>query len=242
MNYEIKTLALADITVDAELQPRTNRNKTLSKHFIHLLEDYRVEFPPLIIFQTEDTYFLADGFHRFFAYQKTLTDEVQCKVYQGTKRDALLYSVGANGQHGLNMTNADKRRAVTKLLEDPEWSTWSNNKIAQTCHVDQTFVGKMRKSLGLNHSDIPQERTYTNKHGGTSVMNTGNIGKHSKAASLDQSLMADTNTHTDFGDLSTGDLKKRLAVALTEIEMKDSIIAELENEIEQLKSQLGVGV
>lgn len=32
------------------------------------------------------------------------------EVLRGTKRDAILYSVGANSTHGLRRTNADKRR------------------------------------------------------------------------------------------------------------------------------------
>lgn len=46
-------------------------------------------------------------------------------------RDAILYSCGANDRHGLRRTNEDKRRAVKKSLEDPEWSGWSSNKIAE---------------------------------------------------------------------------------------------------------------
>jgi hypothetical protein len=42
----------------------------------------------------------------------------------------VLYTVGANATHGLRRSNADKRRAVSMLLDDPEWAQWSNLAIA----------------------------------------------------------------------------------------------------------------
>jgi hypothetical protein len=38
------------------------------------------------------------------------------------ERDAILFSVSANGTHGQRRTNEDKRRAVLCLLNDPEWA------------------------------------------------------------------------------------------------------------------------
>ncbi len=38
----------------------------------------------------------------------------------GVRRDALLLSVGVNGQHGRRRTNDDKRRSVDIMLRDPK--------------------------------------------------------------------------------------------------------------------------
>ena len=74
-------------------------------------------------------------------------------------------------------SNADKRKAVLTLLEDEEWSKWSDNEIAQKCEVSQPFVSKLRSSLITVISDKGQaDRTYTTKHGTTATMKTGNIG------------------------------------------------------------------
>ena len=45
-------------------------------------------------------------------------------------RAAVLYACGANEDHGRPRTIKDKRRAVLKLLEDPDWSTKSSRWIA----------------------------------------------------------------------------------------------------------------
>ncbi|MBP2312983.1 transposase-like protein [Azospirillum soli] len=66
-----------------------------------------------------------------------------------------------------------------RLLEDPEWSGWSDREIARRCGVVHAFVNKLRKEFTVHgeQPDEPQSRTYTNRHGSTSTMNVGNIGK-----------------------------------------------------------------
>jgi len=66
------------------------------------------------------------------------------------------------------------------LLEDAEWSAWSDREIARRCAVDNSTVSRMRASLlqcDSEPSEPPTPRTYTTKHGTTATMNTANIGK-----------------------------------------------------------------
>lgn len=130
--------------------------------------------PPIVVFHDGSDYWLADGFHRVMAATRAGVQWIAADIRKGTKRDAILYSVGANAAHGLPRTNADKRRAVTMLLEDEEWSQWSDREIAQRCAVHHSFVSRLRSSLSPNDSDT---KTYTTRHGTTATMNTSNIGK-----------------------------------------------------------------
>lgn len=102
-------------------------------------------FPPIVVFFDGDGYWLADGFHRFAAHGKLGRHVVECDVRQGTRRDAILYSVGANATHGRPRTNADKRRAVTLLLSDEEWSHRTDAWIADKCAVAARTVGRIRE-------------------------------------------------------------------------------------------------
>jgi hypothetical protein len=128
---------------------------------------------------------LADGFHRTHAARSAGVEEIAAEIHSGTKRDAILYSVGANADHGKRRTPADKRKAVMTLLTNPDVANdpqtgepWSDNQIAKLCHVSHPFVGKVRRELTCNvSSDQPTKRTYTNKHGTTATMNTSNIGR-----------------------------------------------------------------
>lgn len=78
---------------------------------------------------------------------------------------------------GQRRTNADKRKAVMTLLEDGEWSQWSDREIARHTRVDHTTVGRIRASLVESTSDEVPPRTYTTRHGTTATMNTSNIGR-----------------------------------------------------------------
>ena len=88
----------------------------------------------------------------------------------------MLHSVGANTEHGLRRTNADKRRAVETLLRDEEWSQWSDREIARRCGVGADMVGDARRSICRNPTDMPTERT-VERNGKTYTQNTANIGR-----------------------------------------------------------------
>lgn len=79
--------------------------------------------------------------------------EVPAKVRQGDRRRAILHSVAANAAHGLRRSNADKRRAVMTLLEDDEWSHWSNIEIARRCGVSHKMVNSMRHEVEPGSSE-----------------------------------------------------------------------------------------
>ncbi len=87
-------------------------------------------FPPVVVYHDGTEYWLADGFHRVAAARKLERDTIEAEVIEGTARDAIIHGIGSNASHGLRRTQADKRRAVERLLRDEEWGTWSNRKIA----------------------------------------------------------------------------------------------------------------
>lgn len=69
--------------------------------------------------------------------------------------------------------NADKRKAVTILLTDAEWSAWSDREIVRQCHVGNKLVGDVRRSLCSEHIEESTHRTYTTKHGTEATMKIG---------------------------------------------------------------------
>jgi hypothetical protein len=120
---------------------------------------------------------------------------VDCVIHDGTQRDAVLFSVAANATHGQRRTNADKRKAATTLLLDPEWCVWSDREIAKRCAVSFMLVADVRSSVTMNfHSDAPS-RTYTTRHGTVATMATGRIGRRQEAEER-----ADKEDATEVGD------------------------------------------
>ena len=172
-------LLIGKIRTDGGTQPRATISKDVVGEYVADMLD-GAEFPPVTVFYDGESYWLADGFHRLSAYRRTGAHEVSAEIRMGTVRDAILHSVGANRAHGLRRTNADKRRAVMALLNDGEWSRWSNNQIAKKCAVSLDLVNRMRSSLNDSLSEKPTERTYTTKHGTEAIMNTKNIGRRSR--------------------------------------------------------------
>lgn len=102
--------------------------------------------------------------------------EIDVAVQPGGLRDAILFAVGANATHGLRRMNADKRRAVMRLLDDPEWAAWSDREIARRCSVDHKFVGKLRPPA-VTGKILSEARTFTTRHGTVAVMDTARIGR-----------------------------------------------------------------
>lgn len=108
------------------------------------------EFPPIcVVYDGFASYWIADGWHRFGAYVENGERMIPAIIVkEGNERDALLYAVTkANRTHGLRRTNADKRRTVEIVLRDPDWSKWSDRKVASECGVGYSLVADIRREL-----------------------------------------------------------------------------------------------
>lgn len=166
-------LAVDSIRTDGGTQSRAQINwLTVTDYAADIAEG--ATFPPVVVYFDGADYWLADGFHRLEAHKRLGLVEIAADVKQGTRRDAILYSVKANAVHGLRRTNEDKRRAVTLLLEDEEWRQWSDNRIAQQCGVSQPTVTTVRKAIFKTFEDAPRK---AERNGKTYTIDTTNIGK-----------------------------------------------------------------
>jgi len=180
---EYKDIKLSEIVADPRAQPRATMDMFVADEYKDkMLAGY--QFPPVIVFCENNTYWLADGFHRADAARRAGWDVINAEVHPGNLRTAILYSVGANSEHGLKRSNADKERAVKTMLNDPEWNHWSDNEIAAYCKIDPGFVASRRQLLTIDiYSEKSRERTYRTKHGTIAKMRTGNIGRKKKSVS-----------------------------------------------------------
>lgn len=173
----MKTIDISSIRINGGTQSRAAINKDVVAEYAEAMEG-GATFPPVIVFYDGADYWLADGFHRYEAYARARVNKVPADVRQGTQRDAILYSVGANASHGLRRTNDDKRRAVMVLLNDPEWSKWSNREIARQCAVSEWMVRDARGSICESLAD--STRTVT-RRGTTFQQETAKIGTAQRA-------------------------------------------------------------
>ena len=148
---------LSKIRIDCGTQARLKIDERVVSEYCEAIKAGAV-FPPVTIFSDGTSYYLADGFHRYFAHKAAGAPGVECEVINGTLREAILHSLGANGSHGLQRSNADKRNVVIIMLKDIEWSDWSDREIAKHCHVSAMLVGNIRKELGMTKDATKFER------------------------------------------------------------------------------------
>lgn len=168
-----KSIAISKVKVDGGTQTRAGTNGPVVYEYADLMR-VGVKFPPIVVYHDGEEYWLADGFHRVAAAKEVRLSNIMADIHQGTRRDAVLHSVGANTDHGLRRTNDDKRRAVEMLLRDEEWAKWSNREIARRCAVSDVMVGNIRENLKATANHL-QSNERIGADGRTT--NTANIGK-----------------------------------------------------------------
>ncbi|NCC37802.1 MAG: streptomycin biosynthesis regulator, partial [Chloroflexia bacterium] len=139
-------IPLRHIRLNGGTQPRAELNEEHIDRLKSALEEGE-ELPPIVCYHDGSDYWLADGFHRVQAHYRAMRIDITAEVRQGTRRDAVLYSLSANRTHGLPRTRADMQRAIQTMLADAEWSRCSDREIARTVGCSHATVGTIRAKL-----------------------------------------------------------------------------------------------
>ena len=232
-------LELNKIRLDGNTQPRVELNQEAVGDYADSLMAGAV-FPPVHVFHDGSSYWLADGFHRYFAHKRAGKLDIDVDVHTGTLRDALLFSLSANSQHGLRRTNEDKRHAVLILLNDLEWSEWSDVKIAEAAGVSNATVHRIRKSLQLEQKP---EKKYVDKHGNERVMNTGNIGRKQEAVEERQQIERVDPVQeiaAELTALAEENIKLKEMVSLGVMEIPEEAKLDINEQLEQYRQKIRV--
>ena len=170
----MKKIKLSDIRIDGGTQARVALNQeVVSEYAEHMREG--AEFPAITVFFDGSAYWLADGFHRFFAAKSNALDEILADVKTGTLDEATLFAFGANGKRGLSMSAEDFRKIIYAMFRHPVWSKWSNAEIARHVGVSKMTVGRVKATLDTKEE--PKKKKYKDKDGVERQMDTSNIGK-----------------------------------------------------------------
>jgi hypothetical protein len=171
----VKTLNLLNIRIDGGTQARLQLNQEVVAEYAEKMRDGEV-FPPVTVYFDGSEYWLADGFHRYFATKANAKASIDADVENGTQQEAKKYSWKANSRRGLRLNHDDFRNIILAMLSDEETKTWSNRQIAEWVGVSHSTVNRIKSSLEQSSSETT-EKKYINKHGKESVMKTEKIGK-----------------------------------------------------------------
>lgn len=142
-------IELNKIRLDGGTQPRKEIDEPLVQHYTEVLLDGKDTFPPVDLWFDGKSYWPSDGFHRYHAHKRAGFKDIEANVKEGTKRDAFLACLKANGKHGKPRTPDERRYVVQMALEDIELGEKTDVEIAIICDVSSMTVGRVRKALGL---------------------------------------------------------------------------------------------
>jgi len=152
-----KWVRLDEIVFDSEkYQMRRDDTADFVKEYRGMLRDAseaaaegtRPQWPfkdPIVVYDIKGELYCVEGFTRGEAAHKARWDEVYVEIHKGTEQKAMIAALGANATHGKARTNADKRNAVLRALEELTAAKWTPPKIAQVCNVSDQFVRNMIK-------------------------------------------------------------------------------------------------
>jgi phosphoribosylformylglycinamidine (FGAM) synthase PurS component len=172
----------------------------------------------------------VDGWHRYFGHKKAGLADIEVVVIDGTMRDAMLYAIGANDDHGLRRTNDDKRKAVMMLLDDVEWSEWSDKEIAKAAKVSFMTVGRIRKSLGIQPEAVKAVRN--GKEFEIKLERNNDDASQNAKESFENEITAEMEAIVEENE----NLTRRLAVAAMEASDEEKGMAE--NQLMEMSSQI----
>lgn len=223
------------IRIDKGTQSRIAISQETVDDYARQMDD-GAKFPPVIAFHDGVDYYLADGFHRYFANRKLNRDSIDTDIVKGTLREAILYSLKANKAHGLRPSIEDKRNSVTKMLTDHEWKLWADREIARHCGVSHVFVAKMRKEV--SGGKVQTTRKFKGKGGNVSTFTNRQPEPEPEAPAYDekQEMMEALIAENEK-------LAEQLAIAsidgtADEKDLAETLIKEQKEEIRILKIEM----
>jgi hypothetical protein len=242
----MKKIEISAIRIDGGTQARLKLDQDIVKEYAECMKDGD-KFPPVTVFYDGSEYWLANGFHRYFATKSNGELEIECEVKQGTLDDAVLYAFSADGRQGLSRSAEDNRNIIIRMIQHPVWGKWSNAEIAKHVGVSKMTVGRVKASLEKD-KPAPTKKKYKDKHGNESTIETKNIGKtkEKKVTKEETATEPDDQIVRELTDALTAVsqentlLKDKIAIGqwdASEIEKIDAeeLIAELREQIRILE-------
>ena len=237
------------IRIDGGTQPRANIDLTVVQEYHDAIVD-GIQLPPIDVFFDGRDYWLADGFHRYHAFKQAGYKEVPALVKNGTQRDAILFSIGANAAHGLRRTKEDKLRAIRIALDDFEFSESTDAELAKLCNMTRQTVNRLRKELGIEqkaHEVTRNGETFKQAERKPSKLKKP-AEKPKKEAKQVEVVIDDTKTQelahqvTELAD-ENEELRAKLAVKQMDATEEEKVSAldtinELRNRIKDLEREL----
>ena len=165
----IETITIEDLDRNG-LQTRVALDESTVVEYADAMRG-KAHFPPVTAFCDGEKIYLADGFHRVEATMRCGWRKIKADVRTGTFADALKHALGANANHGLRRSNADKQRCLQLAWENRRELFGANDPtadwLAETCGISKQTADRFYTSICDKVADLTpvrqnaKGRTYT---------------------------------------------------------------------------------
>lgn len=153
MNGKKKTVSTNLLRLDDRLQCRETVPEGIIKEYEEAWKD-KVAFPPVEVYEVGGELFVTDGFCRVVAAQNVGKSRIDAVVIKGTWKDALRAACGANAQHGLRRTIADKRKAANIAIT--EFPDESSRVLAELVGVSHRYILNLRGNAATTEKMVEE--------------------------------------------------------------------------------------
>lgn len=145
----IKTIRIDQIAVYKELQYRANGTDEawVAELSQHLKNGGSFNSLPVVFKPKKGKFILGGGFHRLAAYKACGFSEIEAEVREGELRQAKLYALGDNADHGMRRTREDTRKAAVEALNDAELSQLSARELAKIVKCDPAWLARVKREI-----------------------------------------------------------------------------------------------
>ena len=235
-------LLLNQIRIADGTQARVEIRDDIVSEYAEIIESGK-SFPAVKVFGLGDTYWLADGFHRYIAHQRCGISEIECDISEGGLRDAMFYSFGANADHGLRRTNDDKRKAVRAIIKDIEWSEMTVREIADVAKVSKSLVESVMKEFQVNKMekkpDVKHEKP-PKKENPTDAYKSKEQHKDEPKPVIEHFEQEDPiiEISTQLAEVSDENTKLKEMLALQVSDIDDSLKMDIQDQIDGYKQEI----
>jgi len=158
-NDGFKQVPLSKLDDTTATQVRATMSMSQIKHYADRMEQGD-SFPPIVVYELNGKYVIADGFHRVAAARLAKMDTIACRVETGDAYDLLVTAISSNREHGLPMTKQDRVRAVhlhDKFTTAKLGRLSSAREVAEVVGCSHTTVNNIRKAASAGAADFSSD-------------------------------------------------------------------------------------
>ncbi|MFC9227475.1 ParB/RepB/Spo0J family partition protein [Streptomyces decoyicus] len=158
--------SIETVSIDSLLTTDSPRLAGESAEHAQTLAQSDTAFPPIIVHRPSMR--IIDGMHRLRAAIFQGRDEIDVRFFDGSDKDAFVFAVESNVQHGLPLTLSDRTAAAGRIVKShPEWS---DRAVAAATGLAAKTVAAIRQRSATG--EIPQLHSRVGRDGRARPVNS----------------------------------------------------------------------